>query len=65
MTAIAAILAHNPGGSSPLLLPVLGSIPLLLVVAVILIVKRRNLPALFAIVAAMVAVGVALYLIVG
>lgn len=60
MIGLSAILAHNPGGSLPywlrLPLPVLAMLPIsLLAVAVVLIVKKRNLAALFAILGAFAA----------
>ena len=65
MPGIAMILAHNPGGSPGLPMLVLMMFPMPFVVAaVILIIKKRNLLALFAILAAFAAGFLALKLFV-
>jgi hypothetical protein len=53
MPGTAMILAHNPGGSGGLPVFVLMALPVPFVVAaVVLIIRKRNLPALLAILAA-------------
>ena len=65
MPGIAMILAHNPGGSPTLPVLVLLMFPVpFIVAAVLLIIKKRNLLALFAILGAFAAGYLALKLFV-